>query len=378
MGDNNPTGVSGIFNGQAGGCGYDPYTGNATRAITDISVAGAVGDYPLALVRTANSRTPSTTEVFSYAGGWNHNYNWIMEDSPPRNNSNLPPSKYTVDFPDGRVETFQSATWDPGYYRVKLGTGSAGVRERVAPITPPNNMYAFLILPDGGKVKFSATQNSLNGQWFYKYTAVAIIDPHGLETTLTWETYGSGKKRLTKVAEPGGRYLQFSYTNNNQKISQVQEFINGIGRRYVQYNYPAGDLSLRSVVYYGNSNWTALYQYVGANVGQDMPPLLWTCDDPMYPGPMHKIAYTYRTAENYPGNPPVYGQISSENHYDGTSVGPAVSTLTVPNATTRIETRGDGKLRTFTYTTDGYLPVAPISTITVPRKNTMAISTSNM
>src|SRR5262249_17283237 len=84
VGDNNPTGVSGIFNGQAGGCGYDPYTGNATRAITDISVAGAVGDYPLALVRTANSRTPSTTEVFGYAGGWNHNYNCIMETSPPQ------------------------------------------------------------------------------------------------------------------------------------------------------------------------------------------------------------------------------------------------------------------------------------------------------
>src|SRR5215831_14295165 len=75
VGDNNPSGTSGIFNGQAGGCGYDPYTGNAARVITDISVAGAVGDYPLALVRTANSRTPSTTEVFGYAGGWNHNYN---------------------------------------------------------------------------------------------------------------------------------------------------------------------------------------------------------------------------------------------------------------------------------------------------------------
>src|SRR5262249_32498996 len=83
--------------------------------------------------------------------------------------------------------------------------------------------------------------------------------------------------------------------------------------------------------------------------------LLWTCDDPMYPGPMHKIAYTYRTADNYLGNHPVYGQISSENHYDGTNVGPAVSTLTVPSATARIETRNDGKTRTFTYTTDGYL-----------------------
>ena len=71
VGDNNPSGVSGIFNGQVDtGCSYDPYTGNATRSITDIAVAGAIGDYPLALVRTSNSRAPSTTEVFGWAGGW--------------------------------------------------------------------------------------------------------------------------------------------------------------------------------------------------------------------------------------------------------------------------------------------------------------------
>src|SRR6266567_8771539 len=78
VGNNNPSGVSGSFNGQIlTGCSYDAYTGNATRSITDIAVAGAVGEYPLALVRTANSRTPSTTEVFGWSGGWNHNYNWI-------------------------------------------------------------------------------------------------------------------------------------------------------------------------------------------------------------------------------------------------------------------------------------------------------------
>src|SRR4029450_10988168 len=97
------------------GCSYAPYTGNATRSITDIAVAGAVGEYPLALVRAANSRTPSTTEVFSRSGGWNHNYNWILEDSPL---GPIRPKRYTVDFPDGRVETFRAVTWD-SYYRVR-------------------------------------------------------------------------------------------------------------------------------------------------------------------------------------------------------------------------------------------------------------------
>jgi hypothetical protein len=83
VGGDNPTGVS----------------GNATRSITDISVAGAVGEYPLALVRTANSRAPSTTEVFSWSGGWNHNYNWIVEDPPNGNTQNFQPSSYTIESP---------------------------------------------------------------------------------------------------------------------------------------------------------------------------------------------------------------------------------------------------------------------------------------
>ena len=112
VGDNNPSGASGIFNGQAGACGYDPYTGNASRSITDIVVSGAVGEYPLALVRTANSRAPSATEVFGWAGGWNHNYNWRMADSTRSGVQHFVPSSYTVDFPDGRVETFKSVTWD--------------------------------------------------------------------------------------------------------------------------------------------------------------------------------------------------------------------------------------------------------------------------
>jgi hypothetical protein len=47
LGDDNPTGISGEFNGNVRtGCSYDPYTGNATRPITDIVVPGAVGGYP--------------------------------------------------------------------------------------------------------------------------------------------------------------------------------------------------------------------------------------------------------------------------------------------------------------------------------------------
>ena len=365
VGNNNPSGPSGIFNGQVNtGCSYDPYTGNATRSITDIAVAGAVGEYPLALVRTANSRTPSATEWFGYAGGWNHNYNWMMEDSPPGAQS-FRPARYTVNFPDGRVETFRAVTWDTAAYRVRPGpdtptqSSSSGLRDRLEPLNPPSNMYAYLILPDGGKVKFQATQHSSNGQYYYKYKATAIIDPHGLETTFTYEVVGNGLRRLTRVTEPAGRYLQFSYaTANGPRISQVTEYIAGVARRTVQYYYTYRMLD--RVVYYNNANWTARYQYTASNIGQGLPPLLWTCDDPMYPGPMKKIGYVYRTANNPDGNTAVYGQIQSENYYDGTTIGAAVSTLTVGEANPinhnkRKETRGDGAMRTFIYSGAGQI-----------------------
>lgn len=362
VGDNNPSGHSGIFNGQVDtGCSYDPWTGNATRSITDISVAGAVGEYPLALVRAANSRNPSTTEVFGFAGGWNHNYNWILEDSSTGNTQNFPPSTYTVDFPDGRVETFRPVNWNSAenYYRVRPAnnqSGSSGVRERFVPIDPVhNNMYGYLILPDGGRVEFLASQHTGNGHYYYKYKATAIIDPYGLRTTFNYEVVNN-RRRLTQVTEPAGRYLQFSYVGNGPRISSVT----GSDGRIVQYYYQyCNGCRLSYVTYYGNNNWTALYQYTNSNIGGELPPLLWTCDDPMYAGPMKRIAYEYKplTPNNPDGTTPVYGQIFRERYYDGTNVGVAVSTLTVgesPNVTwKRKETRGDGATRTFVYSSAG-------------------------
>jgi hypothetical protein len=351
VGDNNPGGHSGIFNGQINtGCSYDPYTGNARRSITDIAVAGAVGEYPLALVRTANSRAPSTTEVFGWAGGWNHNYNWVLEDSPTSNTANFHPIRYTVDFPDGRVETFRAVTWD-SVYRVRPGADtpaqstSAGVRERFLQLNL-STMYAYLILPDGGAVEFKAFQHVANGRYYYKYYATGIYDPHGLKTQLVSSITPDGlRRRLDWVIEPAGRSLHFLYTGpNNSKIDHVDA---SDGRSVKYYYIYCNGCRLDHVVYYNNANWTARYQYVGSNIGGELPPLLGTADDPMYAGPMKRIGYVYRTVNNPDGTTPVYGQIQSENYYDGTTVGAAVSTLAVGTDGVhtgpgyRRETRGD-------------------------------------
>lgn len=128
VGVNNPTGPYGAFNGSVTtGCAYDPYTANLTRSIPDISIAGAVGEYPLALVRTYNSRNAFGAS-FGYSG-WRHSYEWSIDDSQPAITPNINPGSYPVTFPDGRKEVFTHSASDV-YYRAGLGT-----RERFVPLT---------------------------------------------------------------------------------------------------------------------------------------------------------------------------------------------------------------------------------------------------
>ena len=296
-----------------------------------------------------------------------------MEDSPVTYTQNSLPKKYTVNFPDGRVETFRAVTWDT-VYRVRPGadtpqTTSSGIRERFLQLNL-SNMYAYLILPDGGAVEFKAQQyyDPAYGRYWYSYYVTGIWDPYGLKTTIDSEVVGT-IRRITRVTEPAGRYLQLSYDPNaRRRITQITEYINGVARRSVQYNYSLGWLT--SVVYYGNNAWTARYQYTASNV-PNMPLLLSTCDDPMYPGPMKRIAYEYKPGgPSDPNNPdgtrPVYGQILRERYWDGVSsptTGAMVSELTVgesPNITyKRKETRGDSKTRTFIYGGAGYINWIP-------------------
>lgn len=349
IGSDNPTGTSGAFGPRIStGCEYDPFTANATRRVTDISIAGAVGTIPLALTRYYNSRGYSDHR-FGVAGNWSHNYAWSIGDSAESTNSNLP-SSYTVNFPDGRVEAFSYSASDI-YYRTSLG-----LRERFINFTG-NPLLGDLVLGDGSKVEFKATLNwYIDGDtgiryYYYTFTAQALIDPYGLRTAFTY----NGDGTLQKVTEPAGRYLQFYYTTVGGLT--VVDHVTGSDGRTVQYYYIQSAFSpgttsyvcLDHVIYFGDSQWTATYRYQAPNgLNANGIPLLWKADDPMYEGPMRRIAYTYQTTNNPDGSLAVVGQIQSENYYDGTNVGAAVSTLTV-NSNIRTETRG-GKTRTFTYT----------------------------
>ena len=340
--DHNPIGVTGAFEGVVTtGCAYNVLNHNARRQIDDIVVPGAVGKYGLKMTRYYNSRGGGYGPLGT---GWTHGYGWGWY--PPNAGS-------VVEYPNGDN---QDATCE----------APVGVTDGWESQSYPYS--GDFRLGDGGKVHFDTT----NG-----YTHPTIItDPHGEPTSLTYDTSG----RLTRVTEPAGRYLQFVYNtiNGYQALTEVDAY-DGHGNQvdHVIYHYtaikPEGNGTqgaavncLTSVDYSDGTH--AYYTYEDDNApdhpNQPCPcsvkifPLLKTCKDVRYPGPMRNIYYEYQDQG-------AHGAITTENYWDGVSghegTGPILSkSLPLPPSplisdvnfdTKYTEYRGDGPTRVFNYTT---------------------------
>jgi RHS repeat-associated protein len=332
QGNDNPTGVSGIFNGNSNtGCSYDPYTANATRTIPDIIVTGAVGSYPLQWSRIMNSRGGGG--FLGAGGGWRHSYQWSCLISGDATGT---PDNYTVYYPDGRKVIFGS--------RVGLAyKGPSGVTDRFTGAFATGDCY--LLLADGGKVRFHQTgiPDQGGGYNFTMDPPDQITDPNGLSTLLDYDT----SNKLIQVTEPAGRWLKIYYNTSGTYVGLISEVDAGYGTatytQIVTYDYQ----HLLYGLFYWNVLWhanysdaagsTATYTYQAANDSSSGAPLIKTCSDLRYPGPMKNIAYTFVTGG-------FHGQFLNAKHFITDST-PVVSY----NLGTHIETRGDGPTRTFTF-----------------------------
>jgi RHS repeat-associated protein len=337
VGNDNATGPAGEFDAMVTTAGsYNPYTGNATRSITDLVVAGGVGSYPLAFTRTLNTRY----------GFWSHPYQWSIEDEVMSNTRSQYPKSFTVNYPDGRTIIFSGANsvaGDPYLH------GPPGVRDRFQ-----SGTECYLHLADGGRIWFHMNTYRDQGQdaiSTFSFDFKGIYDPYGQLATITYPSDGS-----ETITEPAGRTIKLFYTAAFG--ATVLDHITASDGRtvqyvYGQYNTPSGYgyPVLYHVIYFGD--WSqagaATYSYQNDNVDPEGPPLISSCYDPMFAGPMKSITYTFATGNNPDGTAAVYGQLQSENHWDpATGAIVAVSTLAV-NGATRTETRGDGPTRTFSY-----------------------------
>ena len=370
-----PTGSSGGIGGLVTtGGSYDPYTGNVKRVVTDIVVPGANGAIPLAFTRIYNSRgVPASSAVGASFGdgNWRHSYQWEGHTSSKADGRTV----YNVGYPDGRVVNFvlgrTNAPAGETYAR-----GPAGVSDRLEIV---DGAHLRLHLSDGSMVSLSFSST--------RFQADAIVDPYGAVTTLAYGVYYTDRTAslppmpvtvLAKVTEPGGRSLVFgygtqSYTANNGAIAYVWPVFQTVGCQGssligATYNYtvyaPGRDpqgantlyAALTTVAYSptvaGGPAVLAHYTYsadtlsAAGNSGDQTqagaPPLLATCDDPYYAGPMARIRYAYA--------PGVWGVVQAEQNF---VTGEAVSSLrqnafNTPTSVT--ETRGDaGAARAFNY-----------------------------
>jgi RHS repeat-associated protein len=361
MGNDNPTSVTGEFSGSITTGGYyDPYTGNAKRMIDDIVVPGSIGAYPLKWTRILNTRS-----------GWTNSYNWglwFRAPQPPHGGEEQYDGPLGgVSYPDGR----HIDLWDQGEQLLYDAEGPRGMFNK---IMDRGGGYYDLLLGDGGKVVFYISP--ANAATTGLALAQAIVDPYGQTTTL--DRNASGK--LTRVTEPGGRYLQMNYTTfsyvwNAQTIyvdllTSVQAF-DGRGNLIETVSYGYTQVWASGVchynlthVYYDNGT-QAVYTYELSNLHNSpnpadsaTPDVVHSCDDMRYAGPMKQIEYEYvQWGEADPGYV-AWGQIKSERNFNTHQI---VSQATHPTSSygptinQRTETRGDGATRLLSYGLPGVL-----------------------
>lgn len=350
--NDNPTGKSGVFNGNSHTAGsYDPYTANATRTVVDLVVPGSQGAYALQWTRTMNTRHMEGPNYdFGSAASWQHAYNWgidwtvgVTPEFPGNKIAPARPESYIVYYPDGRVVEFEQRpnSTDPVY------RGPTGVTDRFQSLVGTGSCY--LLLSDGGKVEFwqIASFYTPTREWSFQITPRAVIDPYGLRTQIVFDGYGL----LTGVTEPGGRWLQINYTTafGDRVITSVQAYTaDNRPTQSVSYSYQqftAGSYAYTTLTGVSYSDGTsAAYTYQPSNTYPNTgPPLIETCDDVRYLGPMKKIAYEF-SAQASENNGGIYGRFATARKW--LYPAPFVVSYGLESHT---EQRGDGPSRTFTY-----------------------------
>ena len=389
IGNDNPTGVTGEYNGSVTtGGSYDPYTGNAKRFIDDLTVTGSIGDYPLKWTRILNTRGGSGK--FGDGGGWTHNYRWGLTLQPHPGLCGqtciCEGPDGSVYYPDGRIMNLR---WEEEPHAYVQADGQEPMGDRLVHVDGGSGNYYDLWMKDGGRVEFRPAPG-VSG-------ATAIVDPYGLRTTIEYDASG----RLWKITEPGGRFLQISYQPHcywNQVnppqyvctdvISQVEAH-DGLGHMmekvmysyeevYAQGLFETMFVNLTQVAYDDGSHASYVYNDP-ARVNPGNPWSLCagtvkTCNDVRYAGPMSKIEYEYVPSEGGQAGAYIRGQIKAERNMTTHQV---VSSVDYQGGLfDRTEIRPDGATRHF-----GYRGVDGLDTYTnftypgeTPRNTTIAFT----
>lgn len=372
-GNDNPTGVMGDYNGSiTTGGSYDPYTGNAKRFVTDLTVTGSVGAYPLKWTRILNTRD-AMSGALGQGGTWRHSYGWGLWVRPygyHYGGGTYDGPDGSVSYPDGRKMDLW-ANPDGSYEQASLSA------ERLDRLEAKGGGNFDLVLKDGGRVEFR--RPPWGAPAGHDVIPTAIVDPYGQRTLLGYDAL----HRLSTITEPAGRYLLITYETKSYPVNwpfpgthyvdvicRVEAFAGpsyGLASETVHYSYleenlgPIRYYNLSQVDYADNTHATYTYFPSSASAAggtsSAVPGRIRTCDDARFAGAMSKIEYEYQ--ECVAPCDVAVGQIKRERNLTTHQVVSEViypgynPYSTDPSMWARTERRPDGATRTFQYSNDG-------------------------
>jgi len=194
QGTKSPTGSS---------CDSSPinsYNGNAHRGITDLTIAGSVGNFPLEFKRFSSSRLSSrnlSQSSFGIETPWSHNYEWIMRD----NGGSTTQPIVKITYPDGVEHQFRrpdatATTWLPTNSSVAdrlLGAGDD--------FTPRTGDLAQYI--------FKRRYHSVTGGVFYRIES--IKDPESNAYTISYDN--NDDTLIRQVTDSANHWIKFHYND---------------------------------------------------------------------------------------------------------------------------------------------------------------------
>jgi len=170
---------------------FNILTGDTERKVRDLNVFGGVGQHTITWSRLGHSRHTDGNQWFGNGHSWRHSYQWEISG-----NTNA----ITLRYPDGTVNTYSNRNqqW--------IGNNSN------PDILSQNGTNYALQRINGYRYSFNSYRGLMRLDDFY--------DSQSNAYHLTYDS----KNRLSKITEPGGRYLQVNYQNvpyNTEKFTTL-------------------------------------------------------------------------------------------------------------------------------------------------------------
>jgi RHS repeat-associated protein len=171
--------------------------------VSDLRLAGAVGDGGLEWRREVGTRPRPGRTPFGQGGSFRHAFQWEMASNgsqiitDPATGLSVTVASYAVIFPDGNRVVFVENAPASGVFQPRANEGGI-LRRHAATSTSPERWV--MTEADGSSAEFQLA--AVNA-----FVCTRVTDTYGIALTLAYDR----AQRLARVIEPGGRYFTVAY-----------------------------------------------------------------------------------------------------------------------------------------------------------------------